>query len=61
MNNEKPKLKHVLIFANGMVACCDTNGQQISELQGPWHEVKTAIQEYAREYWLDVIVRGRDE
>lgn len=50
----KPRLRAVIIFSNGMVACTDTRGQQIPELQGPIDEMKAAIQEYAKDYWMDV-------
>ena len=37
------KVRHVWIFANGMVAVTDENGQQIPHLQGPIFEVMETI------------------
>jgi hypothetical protein len=54
--SSKPKLDKIIIFEHlpNMVACFDPNGQQIGFLQGPFDEVKALIQEYAKDYWLDV-------
>jgi len=43
--SEKPtaKLSSVYIFANGMCACFDANGQQMPELQGEWNTVRDSV------------------
>ena len=42
-------VKAVFRFANGMVAVCDENGQQIPELQGRFEEMREAIEAAADE------------
>lgn len=39
----KTPIKHIYIFANGMCAVFDTNGQQIPELQGKYEDLKGMI------------------
>ena len=51
---KKPRLRYVMIFRNGMVACFDKAGHQIPELQGLFRDKETEITEYAKDYWLDV-------
>ena len=47
--NDKPKIKHVYVFQNGMAIVFDTKGQQMPELQGPYQEVKERIESALRE------------
>ena len=37
------KLSQVILFRNGMVAACDSNGQQMPELQGRFSEVVSKV------------------
>lgn len=54
----KPVIKSVFFFPNGNVAVCDTNGDQVSELQGPKHFVIDAIRAAGYEVAPELEIRA---
>ena len=64
INDEMRTPAIVFLFPNGMVACCDANGDQIPPLQGRFSEVVGMVMRHVNKDtvfkgWPDIVDDGR--